>query len=236
MASTSWTLGTGSGAQAASATLSGATGSPVTFTATAAPDAATTFSKAGGDGQSANIGAQLGAPVQAKASDQFGNGVPGVDVTWRATGGTPSATTVATDGSGVSAVNVTLGGTAGPVTITATANLTGSPLTFNAIAQPSSIPTSAAVRVGNILFASNRNGTMNPAVDTVAVGGTVTWTWTSTNGTPHSVESTGSPAFTSSQILSGDGQSYSFTFNTAGTYQYDCALHPVVMTGRVVVR
>jgi plastocyanin len=68
------------------------------------------------------------------------------------------------------------------------------------------------------------------------VGGRVTWTWTSTNGTPHSVESTGSPAFTSSQILSGDGQSYSFTFNTAGTYQYDCALHPVVMTGRVVVR
>jgi plastocyanin len=37
IASTAWTLGTVSGSQTATATLSGATGSPVTFTATATP-------------------------------------------------------------------------------------------------------------------------------------------------------------------------------------------------------
>jgi plastocyanin len=238
IASSSWTLGTVSGSQSARAALSGATGSPVTFTATAAPGAAASFSKVGGDGQTGEIGTQLGAAVQAKASDQFGNGVPGVDVTWAVTGGTPSATTVPTDGSGISAVNVILGGTAGPVTITATAGgLTGSPLTFNATAeQPAPIPTSAAVRVGNILFSSNRNGTVNPAVDTVTVGGTVTWTWTNTGATPHSVMSTGSPSFTSSATQTGNGQSYSFTFSTAGTYQYTCAVHPTQMTGRIIVR
>jgi plastocyanin len=145
---------------------------------------------------------------------------------------------VATDATGVSSVNVTLAGTAGPVTITATAaGLTGSPLTFNATAQAGTpIPTSAAVQVGNIFFASGRNATTNPAVDTVAVGGTVTWTWTNTNTTPHSIESVGPPSFTSSAIQSGNGSNYSFTFNTAGTYQYDCAVHGAAMTGRIVVR
>jgi len=32
---------------------------------------------------------------------------------------------------------------------------------------------------------SSYNGTMNPAVDTIPVGGTVTWTWT--GSLPHSV-------------------------------------------------
>jgi len=93
-----------------------------------------------------------------------------------------------------------------------------------------------AVTVGNILFRSNHNATVNPAVDTVAVGGTVTWTWVNTNTTPHSVMSTGSPSFTSSALLTGNGQSYNFTFGTAGTYQYTCAEHPGQMTGRIVVR
>jgi plastocyanin len=238
IAGTAWTLGSVSGTQTAAASLSGATGSPVTFTATATPGAATSLAKAGGDNQTGQIGTQLGAAVQAKAADQFGNGVPGVDVQWAATGGTVSAASMPTDGSGVSAVNVTLGGTAGPVTITATSgSLTGSPLTFNATASTAPpIPTTAAVQVGNIFFASVLNGTSNPAVDTVAVGGTVTWTWTNTALLSHSVQSTGSPSFTSSTTKVGNGQTYSFTFTAAGTYQYDCAVHGTAMTGRVVVR
>jgi plastocyanin len=238
IASSTWTLGTVSGSQTAHATLSGASGSPVSFTATAGPDAAATLARGGGNEQSGAINTQLAAPVQAKVADRFGNGVPGVEVGWAATGGTVSAGTVATDAAGISGVSVTLGGTAGLITITATSgNLTGSPLTFNATAVTAApIPTTAAVRVGNDLFASNRNGTTNPAVDTVAVGGTVTWTWTNTGGIPHSVESTGSRAFTSSAILTGNGQIYSFTFTAAGTYQYDCAVHGSAMTGRIEVR
>lgn len=97
------------------------------------------------------------------------------------------------------------------------------------------IPTTAAVSIGNNFFKSGRNNTQNPAVDTVAVGGTVTWTWNANNGgILHSVESLGPPSFTSSTIKASG--SYPFTFTVAGTYQYDCAVHGSLMTGRVVVR
>ena len=39
---------------------------------------------------------------------------------------------------------------------------------------PASAPTTAAVTVGDIFFKSDRNGSSNPAVDTVAVNGIVT--------------------------------------------------------------
>ena len=92
------------------------------------------------------------------------------------------------------------------------------------------------VTVGNIFFRSGHNGTTNPAVDTVAAGTTVTWTWTGTGGTSHSVLSAGSPSFTSSPIQSGDGKTYTFMFGTPGTYQYDCAVHGTAMSGRIVVQ
>lgn len=238
IASTAWTLGTVSGSQTANALLIGAAGSPVTFTATATPGAAASLAKAGGDNQSGQIGTQLAAAVQAKAADQFGNGVPGVVVQWAATGGTVSAATMPTNGSGVSAVNVTMGGTAGHVTITATSgSLTGSPLTFDATATTAPpIPTTAAVTVGDIFFTSGHNGSSNSAVDTVAVNGTVTWTWAPAEALRHSVQSQGAPSFTSSAIQTGPGKTYQATFTTPGTYQYNCAVHGPLMTGRIVVR
>ena len=94
----------------------------------------------------------------------------------------------------------------------------------------------AAVAVGNIFFKSGHNGSASPAVDTVAVGGTVTWTWTNSGSVPHSVQSLGSPSFTSSAILTGDGSKYQMQFSTPGTYQYDCAVHGTMMSGTIVVR
>ena len=90
--------------------------------------------------------------------------------------------------------------------------------------------------VGNILFKSAHNGSQNPAIDTVAVGSTVTWTWTATGSVAHSVESEGSSSFASSAIQSGEGKTYSVTFNTPGTYSYDCAVHGTAMRGTIVVR
>lgn len=92
------------------------------------------------------------------------------------------------------------------------------------------------VQVGNNHFRSASNGTCDPAVDTVLTGTTVTWTWTSTGGTSHSIESEGATSFTSSVIKTGSGSSYSFQFTTPGTYQYDCAVHGNAMTGRIVVQ
>ena len=92
------------------------------------------------------------------------------------------------------------------------------------------------VAVGDIFFSSNHNGTVNPAVDTVAAGTTLTWTWASTETLPHSVQSLGSPSFTSSAIQTGPGKTYQFTFTAPGTYQYNCAVHGSAMTGTILVR
>jgi plastocyanin len=89
---------------------------------------------------------------------------------------------------------------------------------------------------GRLAFISAHNGTANPAVDTVAVGGNVTWTWTNNQGISHSVQSQGSTAFASSPIMGGNGQTYAVTFTTPGTYRYDCAVHGTAMTGTIVVQ
>ena len=91
-----------------------------------------------------------------------------------------------------------------------------------------------AVTIGpDVRFVSNHNGTMNPAVDTIPVGGTVTWTWT--GSLPHSVQSLGTTTFASSDIKTGSG-THAVTFTVPGTYQYDCAVHGTAMRGTVVVQ
>ena len=101
---------------------------------------------------------------------------------------------------------------------------------------PAPAPPTAAIIVGNIFFKSGHNGSTNQAVDTVAAGGTVTWTWTNTGNVPHSVESEGTPDFTSSDILTGGASTHQVTFATPGTYRYDCAVHGAAMSGTIVVR
>ena len=254
IASSAWTLGGALGAQTAQAVVSGASGSPVSFTATAGPGPAAALTIADGDQQAGPVNEQLAAPVQAKAQDQFGNGVPDVAVSWAATGGTVSSATVPTDAGGISGVQVTLGPTAGPITITAVADgLLGSPLTFEAAALDPAIPTEATVQVGPAVFflslrngsglIRNENGLLDPAVDTVAVGGTVTWIWAPPEQGParrHSVESRGEPSFSpNSPVLAGGGHVFTHTFTVAGTYEYKCGPHgggPRGMSGRIVVR
>ena len=97
-------------------------------------------------------------------------------------------------------------------------------------------PPTAAVSVGNDVFTSGHNGSANPAVDTIAAGGTVTWTWTYTGGVQHSIRSLGLTIFRNSVVKSGDGSTYQVVFRRAGTYQYDCAIHGAAMTGTIVVR
>ena len=97
-------------------------------------------------------------------------------------------------------------------------------------------PPTAAVSVGNDVFTSGHNGSANPAVDTIAAGGTVTWTWTNTGGVQHSVRSLGLTIFRNSVVKSGDGSTYQAVFVRPGTYQYDCAIHGAAMNGAVVVR
>lgn len=78
---------------------------------------------------------------------------------------------------------------------------------------------------------SIKNFAFSPASITVTKGTTVTWTNNDT--TVHTVvETDGKDGPNSSDVKPGD--SYTFTFSQAGTYQYHCSLHPQ-MTGTVTV-
>jgi plastocyanin len=68
-----------------------------------------------------------------------------------------------------------------------------------------------------------------PAVVTVPVGTAVTWT--NNDDDAHSIVAN-DKTFRSAPL--DTGESYSFTFQAAGTYVYHCGLHPQ-MVGKVVV-
>jgi amicyanin len=73
------------------------------------------------------------------------------------------------------------------------------------------------------------NFTFSPQTLTIKAGTKVTWT--NRDDIPHTVAST-TKAFKSPALDTDD--TYSFTFTTAGNYEYFCSLHPH-MTGTVVV-
>ena len=194
---------------------------------------------ASGDAQTGPVGEALPNDLRIIVT-RDGSPQSGVTVNWSTTTGSLAPTSGPTGGDGIAASSWTLGPTAGAQTAQATVTgATGSPVTFTATALGEPLPpapSTIAITVGNIFFLSDRNGTNNPAVDTVAVNGTATWTWVNTGATPHTVQSTGDPLFTSSAELTGNGQTYQFQFTQAGTYTYNCAVHGNGMTGRIVVR
>ncbi|NUT93769.1 MAG: copper oxidase [Saccharothrix sp.] len=100
----------------------------------------------------------------------------------------------------------------------------GSALLLSLAAAGLSAPTATAAT----FTVSMQNLQYNPPTLNVQVGDTVRWTNNETNGVTHSV--TGGP-------LSADvnpGESFSFTFTSAGTVNYRCRFHPD-MLGTVVV-
>ena len=86
-----------------------------------------------------------------------------------------------------------------------------------------------SVNISNFSFA--------PVVINLKVGDTVTWT--NNDAAPHQIASNPHPTHTDLPgLLSGvlsNGQSYSYTFDKAGTWGYHCHIHPS-MTGTVVVQ
>jgi plastocyanin len=83
--------------------------------------------------------------------------------------------------------------------------------------------TSNSVTIENFAF--------SPASITVKAGTTVTWT--NKDSATHTVTETDSQTGPNSGDLA-TGKSYSFKFDTAGTYKYHCSIHPD-MTGTVTV-
>lgn len=121
-ASATLTLGGAAGDQTVTATVAGLPQVVFSVTATAGP--AATLTKVAGDNQSARTGTAVPVAPSVRVTDQFGNPVSGVTVTFAVTGGGGSVTggVVTTSAAGTAAVGSwTLGATSGVNTLTASA-------------------------------------------------------------------------------------------------------------------
>ena len=137
-AQTVLTLGTVSGSDNNTVTASAAGLDDLTFTASANPDAASSFTVVSGTSQTGTVNTALDAFV-VKIADQYGNAISGMTVTFAVTagGGSLSALTPATDADGQAQTVLTLGTVSGTDNNTVTADATGlTTLTFTASAQP----------------------------------------------------------------------------------------------------
>jgi amicyanin len=76
------------------------------------------------------------------------------------------------------------------------------------------------------------NFVFEPKELVVTAGTTVTWV--NADDVPHTVTSTASPRLLNSKTLRA-GDTFSYKFESAGTYDYFCKVHPG-MTGKVVVK
>jgi plastocyanin len=89
----------------------------------------------------------------------------------------------------------------------------------------SSQPAAGTINIKDMMF--------TPSQISVAVGGTVTWTNNDT--TAHTVVDDLSNVDGPNSGDIAPGQSYSFKFTKAGSYQYHCSIHPS-MRGTIVVK
>lgn len=234
IAAGTWTLGHTAGAQNATATLSGATGSPVSFAATAAAGAATSMSAVQGGGQTGATGSVLATPLQVRVVDQFGNNVSGVTVSWAVTsgGGSVAPATSVSNASGIASATQTLPALAGVAVVTASATGLPSP-TF----------TNTAVTVTGASTIELRNSQFQPATLTVPAGTAVTFQWND-GAVQHTIVPEPPATIPSDPAPAAAPHSYVVTFTTPGTYRYYCSIHgdagtggiPTGMSGTIVVQ
>jgi plastocyanin len=183
-----------------------------------------------GDGQTAPPGSLL--PTQlAVLITQDGNPVDKVTVGWATpNGGSLAPVSNETGADGIAMSAWTLGPGTGQQTATATVSgASGSPLGFTATASGGS-PGNVTINVVNNLF--------QPSVASIAVGTTVTWQWSAAARTHNVVPDDGATPPMSGPPTDGP-HSYSFTFDTPGTYHYHCQTHGGVngfgMSGTITV-
>lgn len=130
IAITRFTLGTVARGYQVEASVDGAEGSPVVFSATAYPNFAHQLSLAGGDGQSGPVDGTLSEPLTVLVGDQFNNPFAGQAVEWEVLSGpaTVAPTVSVSNAAGLAATEVRPGPAPGAVTVRASfAGATGGP-------------------------------------------------------------------------------------------------------------
>jgi plastocyanin len=154
--------------------------------------------------------------LQLTATPTDQNGSPMVaTVTWGSSA--PGIATVGHTTGLVTAVSV------GTTTITDTASAGGVTITSSQVITVAVYPTSANVN-------ANANLTFDPTAVDIVAGGTVTWSFF---GVTHNVTFSGG-AGTPGNIPDQSAGSATRTFTTAGTFGFQCTIHPY-MTGTVTV-
>jgi len=192
-------------------------------------------SEPSGDAQSGLVGQDLANPLRIVIR-RGATPAAGAVITWSATGAgslmTPAVDTTGVDGISTSVWH--LGNAAGTQSSRAvvTGGADGSPVPFTATASDPSAPAPVQIQLRN----DGGNNRFEPANLTIPVGTTVTWSWV---GGFHDVTPTGNPVFTPSGAPVPSPNSYSHTFNSAGTYLYFCSVHGSAnsgMRGTIVVQ
>ena len=110
-----------------------------------------------------------------------------------------------------------------PASTTSTVQLTQTSTPAPTTAQPTSTQAAVAAEITGFAY--------NPATITVPKGTTVVWT--QKDSVSHSVTIASGSGFDSG--LLSQGQTFSHTFNEAGTFDYGCSIHPS-MSGKIIVK
>lgn len=226
-----------------SATVAEAQGSPVAFSATALPGPVSGMRKVDGDSQTSPANHAGFRSLIAMVTDQYGNGIEGQAVTWAVESGPVTLVSAggATDGSGQSVAVLAPSGTQGSAVVRAALPDGGAAVDFALTAGPPTwyVYLTALVDSNYTLtgftFSSRQNRSRSPAVDTIPVGGTLTWTRAGLATVGHGVVSVGSPSFHGGDFPRGLASTLSVTFPSPGTYHYADSHNPGV-TGIIVVQ
>jgi len=236
MATTTWTLDSVVGLGLVTATLDGSP-AKVTFRATARPGPAVSIKKESGDGQTACVNqADFPIALGVRVADRYGNAAPG-PVTWRVGNGPVRFTEPPSglaDSGGFSSTRLRPRTTQGSALVEASLEGGAPAVTFNLTVGP-------PCRLVRLLmgggFVSVRNGSRNPAVDTIPAGRAVLWMATF-DYDAHRVVSVGSPSFTSPGDFpyALDYPQVSVTFTVPGSYAYADSYNPDLPGGIVVVQ
>ena len=218
IASSTWTLPQEAGTATAQADVSGAFGSPVTFTATGRPGAPVSLVLISGDGQAGGLGDLADDALRVEVRDQYGNGVSGVNVDWTVNSDAMVIPSVSQSGTNGQAEAVIRYGSISIVPITATATVSGvGSVTFNLIA-------------GHLVSVENSGGPpggtrpwFSPSQHSINRGAYVVWKWAD-DAMNHNVV----PDLLQPQTsgLPTDGpHTYVYQFTTAGNFAFYCIIH-----------
>ncbi|HSJ23034.1 MAG TPA: Ig-like domain-containing protein [Longimicrobiales bacterium] len=178
-AQASWTLGLESGTEQrlqASFTPDEGSARTVQFRATATAGTPVALLKVGGDNQDGGTGSPLPDSLAVRVTDQYGNGVPGITVTWTAGAGSLSPATRTTNAQGFARTMWTLGPVAGSMQASASAGSLPA-VTFLAEARP--LPaiagiTPAVLVPGAEMVVTGVNFPADPAAMILRVAGAIT--------------------------------------------------------------